>query len=289
MNLVARLGAFGGGLVLVFGAAMGVGHAVGPVTDGVAPEHGHGAMPGHDEHAAPTAGGPVQLGGLAVAADGFALHLDQSVLPVGQPVTLAFTVTAPDGAPLRDYVPTHTRELHLVVVRRDGQHFAHLHPTRDAAGRWTASITLTEPGPYKAYADFQPFGAVAPVVLAADLTVPGDYRPAAPPTARTASVDGYAVTLTGDLVAGKDSSLMLTVRRAGAPVTDLEPYLGAYGHLVVLRDGDLGYLHTHPLAGPSGPDVGFAADVPTPGAYRLFLDFQHAGVVRTAAFSLEAS
>jgi hypothetical protein len=78
------------------------------------------------------------------------------------------------------------------------------------------------------------------------------------------------------------------------PVTDLQPYLGAYGHLVALREGDLAYLHVHPEgapgdgATPAGPRVEFAAEVPSAGTYRLFLDFRHAGVVRTAEFTVAA-
>ncbi|MEV6492826.1 hypothetical protein AB0M20_30025 [Actinoplanes sp. NPDC051633] len=69
----------------------------------------------------------------------------------------------------------------------------------------------------------------------------------------------------------------------GKPVTDLQPYLGAYGHLVALRHGDLAYLHVHPDGTPgdgrtaAGPGIIFHADVPSAGAYRLYLDFQHAG------------
>ena len=102
-------------------------------------------------------------------------------------------------------------------------------------------------------------------------------------------VDDYTVTVQGDLVAGRTSRLTLTVAKAGVPVTDLQPYLGAYGHLVALRAGDLGYLHVHPQqTDAAGPRIVFDAEVPTAGAYRLFLDFQHAGVVRTAAFTATA-
>jgi hypothetical protein len=87
----------------------------------------------------------------------------------------------------------------------------------------------------------------------------------------------------------------LTVTRDGKPVSDLEPYLAAYGHLVALRAGDLAYLHVHPEGTPGdgktapGPDVVFYAQVPSPDRYHLFLDFKHEGVVRTAAFTLTAS
>ena len=68
--------------------------------------------------------------------------------------------------------------------------------------------------------------------------MPGDAQPVpVPAPSRTAEVDGYTVTLDGDLTPGEDSDLTLTVARDGRPVTDLEPYLGAFGHLVALRDG----------------------------------------------------
>jgi hypothetical protein len=85
------------------------------------------------------------------------------------------------------------------------------------------------------------------------------------------------------------------VSRSGRPVTDLDPYLAAYGHLVILRAGDLGYVHIHPVGTPgdgttpAGPRITFNAEVPTAGDYRLFLDFQHAGQVHTAAFTEEVA
>jgi hypothetical protein len=97
-------------------------------------------------------------------------------------------------------------------------------------------------------------------------------------------VDGYTVTLDGELAAGTDTVLTPHVTLDGRDVTgELEPYLGALGHLVALRRGDLAYLHVHPER------LDFHTAVPTPGAYELFLDFRHHGVVRTAAFTLTAS
>ena len=74
----------------------------------------------------------------------------------------------------------------------------------------------------------------------------------------------------------------------GAPAA-LERYLGAYGHLVALREGDLGYLHVHPVATPTGDTVTFWVTAPGPGRYRMYLDFQVAGVVRTAEFTVTVS
>jgi hypothetical protein len=109
-----------------------------------------------------------------------------------------------------------------------------------------------------------------------EVTIPG------PST--TSSVDGYEVTLAGDPVAG-ESELGFTVRLDGEVVTP-DPYLDADGHLVALRVADLAYQHVHPLDTP-GAEVRFGADLPTAGAYRLFLDFSHGGEVHTAAFTVE--
>ncbi|MCW2879772.1 MAG: hypothetical protein JWQ95_3872 [Sphaerisporangium sp.] len=95
--------------------------------------------------------------------------------------------------------------------------------------------------------------------------------------------------------AGGVWSVPLTLPQPGAyRITDLQPYLGAYGHLVALRAGDLAYLHVHPDGEPgdgktpAGPEITFYAEVPSGGDYRLFLDFQHARAVHTADFTVHA-
>ncbi|PVC79279.1 hypothetical protein [Streptomyces sp. CS131] len=135
-------------------------------------------------------------------------------------------------------------------------------------------------------------GGVAP---GADLAASGDARPdPLPEAARTVTVDGYEVTLDGALRPGAGSELKLEVEKDGKPVTDLQPHLGAYGHLVALRTGDLAYLRVHPNGEPgdgrtgSGSELSFTTTAPSEGAYRLFLDFRHGGKARTAAFTVYA-
>ncbi len=292
MNTPTRLGAFALGLAVVFSAAVGVGNAVGPV--GTAAEEPHGGSEqshgGGHTGTAVESGAPVK--GLSVSQDGYTLVLEAASLPAGELTDFAFTIAGPDSRPLTAYTPTHDKDLHLIVVRRDGTGFQHVHPEPDAGGQWSVPLTLEDAGDYKVYADFAPGGQDDALTLAADLQVAGDYEPTPlPPVSRTALVDGYTVTLDGELVAGQESELVLSVSRAGAPVTDLQPYLAAYGHLVALRAGDLAYLHTHPDGEPGdgrttpGPEITFGVDVPTAGDYRLYLDFQHEGVVRTAEFT----
>jgi len=313
MRTATTLGAFALGLAAVFTASLGVGHAVGPVGPvgpvgavAAAQEQGghggggrEGAAHGGAEPDGDQAGGAdVVPQGLSASLEGFTLRLDTPVLPAGTPTELALHVLGPDGRPVTAYTPTHDRDLHLILVRRDGSGYQHLHPERDPAGRWSVPVTLPTAGSYKVFADTAPAGRSEALTLAADLQAPGDFRPVPlPPVSRTVQVAGsagYEVTLSGDLVAGRPSAVTLRVSRDGTPVTDLEPYLGAYGHLVSLRAGDLAYLHTHPDGAPgdgrtpAGPDVAFEVDVPTAGTYRLHLDFKHAGVVRTAEFTATA-
>ncbi len=102
--------------------------------------------------------------------------------------------------------------------------------------------------------------------------------------ATSVDIDGYTVTLSGDHVVG-ESMLVFDVSLAGEPITT-ETYLGAAGHLVIIRSNDLGYLRSRSIDGTSG-SVHFIAEFPTEGTYRLFFDFAHAGRIRTAAFTVE--
>lgn len=289
MNPGATIGVYAAALVVVFGAAVGVGNAVGPV--GTAAGPAAGADAGQQAPAA-SVGATGTAGGLAVSQDGYTLQLARTVQTPGKAGLLQFAITGPDGQRLTQFTREDDKDLHLIVVRRDATGFQHLHPTRDAQGRWAVPLTLPQPGPYKVFADFVPAGRQTGLTLAADVTAPGAYTPQpALAISRTSAVDGYDVTLAGDLRAGERSRLTLTVEKDGRAVTDLQPYLAAYGHLVALRDGDLAYLHVRPdqSAPGAGPDITFYVDVPSAGTYRLFLDFQHAGLVRTAAFTAAAT
>ena len=293
MSTSARVVAFLAGLVAAFAAALGVGHAVGPLGDAVPSTHdthaAEGEGPGSD--ATTDAGAP---GGLAVSQGGYALDLAQTEVEPGRSVPVRFTITGPGGSPVTAYDVQHEKLLHLIAVRRDLTGFQHVHPTLSDDGTWSAALDLT-PGQWRLFADFKPGGA-DPLTLGSDLAVPGSYRPGTPTgQTRTAQVGGYTVSLAGDLTPGREATLTLSVTRDGRPVTDLEPYLGAYGHLVALRAGDLAYLHVHPDGAPgdgstpAGPEVVFHTAVPSAGSYHLYLDFRHRGTVRTVSFAVPAT
>jgi hypothetical protein len=298
MNTPTKVVGFAAGLAVVFGVTLGIGNAVGGVTQPPPthdaahdPRDGAGHDGGHDAPA--TKAGADIPGGLMVSQGGYTLDLaDQQAAP-GDDVGVAFTITGPDGQPVTAYDVEHEKQLHLIAVRRDFAGFQHVHPVLASDGTWTTDLDLTG-GQWRLFAEFKATGA-DPLTLGADLAVGGHYEPETLSVeSRTAWVDGYTVTLDGDLDAGADAELTLSVSRNGEPVTDLQPYLGAYGHLVALRRGDLAYLHVHPDGTPGdgstepGPDVVFYAAVPSAGTYHLYLDFKHHGVVRTAAFTVAA-
>ncbi|NML51274.1 hypothetical protein HHL19_14460 [Streptomyces sp. R302] len=252
-------------------------------------------MNNHDGHGAHGGHGGGQAGGLAVSVDGYTLVVDAAILAAGARQHIGFRVIGPDGEPVTEFVAEHEKELHFIAVRRDTAGFQHVHPVRDEKGAWSTELDL-EPGDWRFFADIHPAGHDGSLTLGIDVAVAGPYDPRPlPEAARTARIGAYAVTLDGALVPGRASELTLTVSRDDRPVTDLEPYLAAYGHLVALRVGDLGYLHVHPEGHPGdgvtapGPEISFVAVVPSAGAYRLFLDFQHEGVVRTAEFTVHTA
>jgi hypothetical protein len=277
VNPLAKLGLFGLVLVAVLGGGAAAGSVFGPIdTSDDAPAHTDHDPEKEDTMSAPT----LPAGGLLVSEDGYTFVPETRTLEGGP---FAFAITGPDGRPVVAYDELHDRQLHLIIARRDLRQYAHLHPTLGPDGTWTVEVPDLPAGGYRAFADFQPSDA-RQHTLGIDLTVPGVVGAPEPLTASAHDeVDDYEVELLADHGAG---TATVTVRRQGEVVTT-EPYLGAAGHLVALRDGDLAYLHVHPLDDvPAGP-VDFAVDYPSSGRYALFFDFQVDGVVRTARFVVD--
>ena len=253
-------------------------------------------MTNHSDHHQASHGGHggAQPGGLSVSQNGYTLEFDSTILAAGvQPVS--FRVIGPDGQAVTEFVPEHEKELHFIAVRRDTAGFQHVHPVMDEKGTWSVELAL-EPGDWRFFTDIHPADHDGTMTLGTDVAVAGPYDPRPLPEATgIARIGEYTVALEGELLPGEASELTLTVSRNDRPVTDLQPYLAAYGHLVALRVGDLGYLHVHPEGEPGdgttapGPEIAFMAIAPTAGTYRLFLDFQHNDVVRTAEFTVRTA
>jgi hypothetical protein len=274
-----RIALFAALLALVFGGAALAGSALDP-DPGADEEH----VPAADgDHGGTAHGAAKAPAGLALADAGLRLEIDRRRLAAGRRERVAFRILDADGDAVRDFEVEHDRRMHLIVVRRDLTGFQHLHPEMAPDGTWSTPLQLDEPGSYRVFADFKTGGASR--TLGADLHVAGRFeaRELPHPAARAAAGDGYEVELAED-----GDQLRFTVHADGRRIDDIEPYLGARGHLVALREGDLAFLHVHPESQASeGSDIRFGVDYPSAGRYRLFLQFKHDGRVRTAAFTRE--
>lgn len=262
-------------------------------------EHEHGAKgdhaSGHEQHEAQTVPG------------GYKLELlSESKLQSNSREDLQFAVVDPKGKRVHDFAVVHDKRVHLIIVRKDLTHFQHLHPDiNEENGEITQpSVTFQAPGEYRMFADLTPQGAKN-VVLRQDLAV-GDvseYQPESvvPDEKFTRTVDGTIVSLTTEpkqLKSGDQATLsfQLSDEKSGQPTADLEPYLGAFGHCVVLRAETLDYLHSHPMEEAAGHQektidgrskVNFHTAFEQPGRYRLFAQFQRNGRVLTAIFTVQ--
>jgi hypothetical protein len=294
-STASRLAAFAAGLALLGGAAATVGAA----TDATPPFQDclkvAAAQAGFDADAMNETGhGGAPMVEAVPGADGLRSELaGVTLLPIprrftaGGTATWRFTLTDCKGNALQDLEPENGKLLHLIVVRSDLTAYQHLHPTLGADGTWSVRLATPRAGRYRAIADFVIDGRK--YVVGTTLTVPGRSADERLPTpSLNASADGYDVELQrpAELAAGEEAQLTFRVTRRGRPVRDLQPYLGAYGHLVALHAPDLAYSHVDPDGTDrAGGAITFDAELHARGDYRLFLKFRTGGRVHTAAFS----
>ncbi len=224
---------------------------------------------------------------------------------VHTPNEYSFSIVDDQGRTLKDFATTHTKQMHVIVARKDLKYFQHIHPDYDTTtGTFTLKdLTFPADGEYRIFADFaanegmmdamgMPLGVtISEDVVAGNLA---NYKPEALGSEeKTKMFDGYQVSLATDgaLTSGMESMLMFTVTQNGKAVTDLEPYLGALGHSVILREGTLDFIHAHPIEGvvegvtaKQNGTISFMVNFPESGKYKVFTQFQKDGKVFTTDF-----
>ncbi|MEV1073634.1 copper resistance protein CopC [Micromonospora parva] len=257
-------------------------------TDG----HQHPAGTGPHTHRGDSGTGETLATGTTVSAAGYTLQPLERTQPAGVRADYRFRIVGTDRQPATRFAVVHDKPLHLIVVGRDLSGYQHLHPTMAPDGTWSVPLTLARPGGYRVYADFSVTtanGSQQPLVLGVDHTVPGAHTPAALPPAQAQTAAGpYAVSMTGTPTVGVTAPIHFQINRADtATPAQLQRYLGAYGHLVVVREGDLGYVHVHPEQELVDGTVKFWLTTPSSGRYRAFFDFQVDGKVHTAEYTID--
>lgn len=226
----------------------------------------------------------------------------------GEVVRLNFVVLHPEtGARVKNYVLNHEKLFHLFIVSADMSDYQHIHPELEADGSFKVETVLPRTGLYKLHSDFFPSGGTIQV-LHRELATAGYRPPRVAPvaalvadTSLTKTIDGMKISLDwgGELVPGAFVRLKyrLTDAGTGEPVRDLEPYLGAWGHTLILDADQSDYLHSHPTESlpadspreslRGGPEVEFGAMFPEAGLYRIWTQFQRAGRIATVSFTIK--
>lgn len=210
----------------------------------------------------------------------------------GESVALKLMVHDSDGAMVRDYDMIHEKLVHLILVREGLDEFSHLHPAVDDSGNLSVTHSFPQAGTYRLFADYKPKGEAATVAKAV-IDISGN-KTSAPDLVVDAPGDVVAEGLQAkielrDLKVGGESQIRFRLSdETGRPVDELQPYLGARGHLVVLSADGTQYVHAHPSDSPTAEDeVVFGAHFPSAGLYKGWAQFQIAGQLRTLPFVVE--
>ena len=319
-------------LVIALALLTGVGAsvAVTQVVPAAAQDDGVWMCPMHPDYTADTEGRCPRCGMALVRGSPFDVRdyrldfrTEPAVVRAGDRARLRLAVFHPGSNELvRRFEIVHERPYHLFVIGQDMEHFEHIHPEQHDDGTWTIDVRLPKPGYYKVLSDFVPGGGAAqllarPLVTAGyegDLI--GDSAALAPDRVLTKSVGDLTATLSFDpptFVAGLYGHLnyRLTDTATGRPIADLQPYLGAFGHTLVMSEDGSSYVHAHPLNVRStpddgglpvflippdadletlrgGPDVTFDGLIPKPGRYKAWTQFRRNDRVYTFSFAFAA-
>ncbi|GIP37368.1 hypothetical protein J31TS4_06480 [Paenibacillus sp. J31TS4] len=208
----------------------------------------------------------------------------------GEPAMIRLKLVRADGTPIEAFEEHHEKLLHLIVVSRDLSAFAHLHPVYRGEGVFEVEHVFPSGGTYRFIADFKPVGGDA-ISKLGWVQVVGNDAPASSALRESTDVEvsgGLAVGLeAAGLQAGKEAALTFTITESitGRPVTNLEPYLGAIGHVVVLSEDGERYVHVHAETGQgTGPEAKFEAAFPGSGLYKVWAQFQRDGQVVTTSY-----
>ena len=224
---------------------------------------------------------------------------DTTNIKPNQPIKFNYKIKNDKGEILKNYEIAHEKIMHFIVVRKDLRNFQHLHPDfNQATGEFTVDITLPTEGRYRLFPDFTPAednSQKLPATVYHDIGV-GDVskyksQPVTPDTQVKKTVDSYLVThnLPSNLTKRQEVSYSLTIERNGEPITDLQVYLGALGHSVILKEETLDFIHTHASETGTGPKIEFTTTFPESGIYKIFTQFQHQNKVITTDYVIRVN
>ena len=244
---------------------------------------------------------------------------DTANIKPDQKIIIKYKIKNDKGEILKNYETAHEKIMHFIIVRKDLHYFQHLHPDfNKSVGEFSVEITFPQDGQYRLFPDFTPGQdnpQKLPVTVYHDVDVGNSSKYYAqsvvPDREQVKTYGDYEITTTFPKDAKKQTEIIysLNIAKNGKPVTNLENYLGALGHSVILQEGTLDFIHTHALDlkdsaqrghgaqsehGSTGdiargPKVSFATTFPQAGIYKIFTQFQHEGKVQIADYVIEVN
>lgn len=222
-----------------------------------------------------------------------------------QEIAIVYKIKDKQGNIVKDFDVMNEKIMHFIVIRKDLQYFQHLHPEFDkTTGEFSIPVTFPTDGKYRIFADFMPStnmksnGKHQPITIYKDVNVGSlaDYK--SEPlgsTNRTKTFDDYSIKTIPNsepLLSQNDYGFTFEIKKDKKLVTNLEKYLGALGHTVVIREGDLQFIHAHPTQSFDVQQTGkvtFMITFPKVGNYKLFSQFKHEGKIITSDFLVSVS
>lgn len=211
---------------------------------------------------------------------------------------LRFAIRGKDGNNQRFPEIVHEKPMHLILVSDDMKDFMHLHPELGAGDEFEITPAFPRATRWHAFAQSTAVGGLGRVERRViDVKETGPVQALVVPT--------LVVTIDAPkLETGKDLRLRFSLRdvKSGMPVTDLEPYLGAWGHFILISEDKKAFIHAHPLGdsaglthdhtaplGPSPAIIEVVTGFDRPGRYRLWAQFQRQGSVMSIPFVLKVA
>lgn len=211
----------------------------------------------------------------------------------GENSELAINVKDSEGKTIKDFEVEHEKLMHLIVVSNDLSYFDHIHPEYKGGGLFTVKPDFPSGGKYTLFADFVPKGSAKTVKTKSIQVLGNERKPVVlkEDQDQTKVVAGKEITFkTDELTTNKDITLSFTIKdeKSKKPISDLQPYLGAIGHVVAISEDTKNYLHVHPMnEDATGPEAKFMTNFPKSGMYKIWGQFQQNGQKFTVDFTVK--
>ncbi|MBD2293643.1 hypothetical protein H6G06_09115 [Anabaena sphaerica FACHB-251] len=214
-------------------------------------------------------------------------------LAANQPINLVIDIQDTAGKPINKFDVFQEKLMHLIVVSDDLEHFDHLHPDYKENGKFEVSANFPQPGEYTLFSDYKPAGQKETLSLT-KITIPGSV-----PLPKNLSKYEKTKTVSDTKVnfkaskekikSGEDVSLNFDLKDSkNQPIKDLQPYLGERGHLVIIKSSSplttADYIHAHAIKNTTDEKIQFHTKFPQSGTYKMWMQFNRNGKIRTADF-----